>query len=384
MLSNRIKGIRKSIFYEYHNLVEEREKSGIKFYKLNMGQPDFDTSKIYFESLSSFRPKTNSYSEPAGLNSLRKSVSEYYNKNYNKNLDENNIVVTQGASDAVIKLLYCICDSDDEIILIEPFFADYGLYCDILNIKIKTINYNDIKNNNIESVITKKTKAILFANPNNPDGRIMDEDSINNIITTAKKHNLMIISDEVYSGLIYNDEYISLSNYLSNNVVVVDSASKKLNLCGSRIGYIISNNKELIEQLTMFNDCRISISNVEQYAVSNMLKEADKIIEKEKEIYKSRMDLVIKKLKGTKIKYDIPSGGITMLLELPFNTKKYIEWLIKEYEKDKKTILVVPGDSFYASKEGKNKIRICLTSNIKDLEEAIDLLIDSCNKYRRK
>ena len=383
MISKRVKKIRKSIFYEYNNLVKKREKSGIKFYKLNMGQPDFDTSKLYFEALSTYKTKVNSYGDPSGLSSLRKSVSKYYNKLQDKNrLDENNIVVTQGASDAIIKLLYCICDSNDEIIIVEPYFADYGLYCDMLNIKIKSISYKDLNNDKLEEKITKKTKAILFANPNNPDGEIINKKNIKSIIAIAKKHNLIVISDEVYSGLTYTNEYITLTNYLCNNLVVVDSASKKLNLCGSRIGYIISKNKELNEQLTMLNDCRISISNVEQFAVGNMLEKSDKIISKEKEIYNSRVNIVTNKLNGTKIKYVMPKGGLTMLLELPFDTKKYIEWLITKYEKNKKSLLVVPGDNFYSSKEGHNKIRICLTINNKDLEEAMDLLIDSCNKYK--
>ena len=385
MLSKRINNMNKSIFYEYSSLIEKREQEGISFYKLNMGQPDFDTDSLYFESLSKFKQKINSYGDPAGLLYLKDEVSNYYNNLYiQKMIKSDDIIVTQGASDALIKILYSICDEKDEIIIIEPFFSDYKTYCYMTHVKIKSITDKDITSKKLEKIITKKTKAILFANPNNPDGQIINKEKAKILLDSVQKHNLFIIADEVYSGLIYSKKYISFIEYLDNNVIVVDSASKKLNLCGSRIGYIITKNEDLKNKIIMLNDSRISISNVEQYAVGNMLKESNRIIKKARNKYQKRLKIISKKLEGTELNYKMPSGGITILIEFPFDTRKYIEWLINKYEKDKHSILVAPGDSFYNSAEGKNKIRICITLNDKELEKALDLLIDSYKRYKEE
>ena len=382
MFSNRINNMKQTIFSRYTELISLREQKGISFYKLNMGQPDFETNSIYFESLSNYNTKTNKYGEPSGSNDLKMSVARNYNKLFNKSiLTSGDIVITQGASDAIIKLLYTICDYNDEIIVLEPFFSDYKIYCDMLNIKIKSINWTDLNSNFFEKNINNKTRGILFSNPNNPDGKIMTKQIAKQIYDISKKHKLFIISDEVYSGLIYDEKYFSFINYLDENIVVVDSASKKLNLCGSRIGYIISKNKLLNNKIIMLNDCRISISNVEQYAVAKTLDKLEEIIEQSKNEYKNRIDFIQKKLDKTNIKCIYPHGGLTMLLEFPFETEKYVKWLIETYERDNCSIIVTPANDFYISNIGNNKIRICVTIDEEKLEDCINLLIESCEIY---
>lgn len=380
MLSIRSKMLSQSIFSKYDDRIHARMKNGIKYYKLNTGQPKFDTDKLYFEELSNLKLKVNAYSNPSGIDNLKEAVCKYY-RNY-KNISLNNVVITQGASDAIIKLLYSVCDVGDEVLIAEPFFTDYILYCKLLNIKAKFIKYSDMNYDNLKNKITAKTKAILFSNPNNPDGSIITIDNVKSLLAIAKEKNLLIISDEVYSGLVYTNDYISFANYLSKNVVVVDSASKKLNLCGSRIGYIILKNESLRNRIVIMNDYRISISNAEQYAVAKMLNNADTLIKKYTYEYQKRINIVKETLKKTSIKYIIPNGGMTMILIFPFkNTNKYAQWLINEYSNNNKSLLLVSGNYFYSTLHGNNKARICLTLSEEELKEALNLLIDSCNKY---
>ena len=386
MFSKRVKRINTTPIMKYNNILSYREKEGIKFYKLNIGQPDFNTDKIYYDELAKFNVPINSYCNPGGIEILKNSVCNYYNKKFNQNLNLSNVVITQGASDAIIKILYSICDCKDEILILEPFFADYKLYCNLLGINFKTIKYNDIDYNELNKKISFKTKAILFANPNNPDGSVLSLEDIEKIINVAKKNNLFIISDEVYSGLVYTSNYISLTNYCNNkNIIIVDSASKKLNLCGSRIGYIITKNDNLNNKIIALNDCRISISYAEQYAVSKVLDNSDNIINNSKEIYEKRINKIISKLKSTDIKYIIPKGGISMVLTMPFNnTEEYVKWLITKYENDGKSILIVSCKDFYTKNRGNNKIRLCLSLNNSDLDKALEILIDSCQKYKEE
>lgn len=382
MISKRSQNLKSSIFSKYMDLISKREKEGIEFYKLNMGQPDFETNMLYFKSLSDFYAKTNSYSDPSGLSLLKESVCKFYNNLYrNITFVKEDIIITQGASDAIIKLLYSICDCNDEIIVLEPFFADYKLYCDMLNIQMKAISWDDVDDFIFKKKITNRTKAILFANPNNPDGAVVNQKFAYKLLELAEKYNLTIISDEVYSGLIYSDKYVSFIPYLRKNVVVVDSSSKKLNLCGSRIGYIISKNEELNKRLITLNDCRISISNAEQFAVANVLENASEIIEQSRNIYEKRINVIKEKLKNTKIKYITPYGGLMMLLEMPFATDKYVEWLINKYSNNNYSLLVTQASEFYISNIGKNRIRICVTIDDDKIEKIMNLLIESCDKY---
>ena len=385
MFSKRIKSIKPSAIVKYNNLVKRREKQGTIFLKANIGQPDFKTNKQYFKSLKKINKNlTNGYSMPNGIEELRYAVSTYYNNVQNNIVfNSKDIVVTQGASDAIIKILYTICDCDDEVIVLEPFFSDYKIYADILGIKLISIKYNNFSAEDLNGVFSKKTKAILFANPNNPDGAIITNNSIHILINFAKKHNLYIISDEVYSGLVYDKEFISLSSFKYRNIIIVDSASKKLNLCGSRIGYIISKNIKLLDSITILNDSKISISNVEQIAVVNMLLNSKKIIAESKKIYKKRLDILCELLKKYNIKYILPKGGISMLIELPIkDCENYVCWLINKYEFDGESLLVTPAKDFYLSNHGFNKIRLTLTISNNNLEKAVKMLDDSIKKYR--
>ena len=381
MFSNRINRIRQSSIMKYNDIVEQREKNGIFFYKANIGQPNFASDDVLFESLKKYNRRINDYSSPRGTLELRKKYADHINRKISINkYVSNNVVITQGASDALIKLLFSICDEKDEIIVLEPFFSDYKIYCDMLGINIIPAPY---KETNFEKYITPKTKAILFSNPNNPDGSIINKKQIYSLLKIAEQKNIYIISDEVYNEIIYSHEFITLLKYNSDKLIIIDSASKKLNACGSRIGFVISTNLEILSKITILNDSKISISNIEQYVISSLLTK-DKIISKTNiKSYKKRIKLINNILKNTSIKYTLPQGGITLLLELPIkDTERYVEWLVNKYNNNGYSILITPANDFYMSNEGRNKIRFSLVIDEDEIKKVIYLLIDSLKVYK--
>lgn len=386
MFSNRINSIKISSIIKYNDIVKEREKNGIYFYKANIGSPNIDIDEAYFKALSNYNEKKNEYSSPKGLSVLRQQVSEYYNKKNNREkYSIEDVIVTQGASDGIIKALFSICDKNDEIIVLEPFFSDYKMYCNLAEVNMITISEKNITYKNIKSIVNEKTKAILFANPNNPDGNVLNKKEISAILKIAKEKKMFVISDEVYSELVYTNEYYSLSNYDYENIVIVDSASKKLNACGSRIGFVISKNENLIEKIRLINDSKISISNVEQLAVASLFSKFDEITKSNITIYKKRLEKMKECLEKNNIKYVNPQGGICLLVDLPVNdSENFALWLASKYQKDNKTLLVTSAKDFYQSDEGKNKMRLCLTINENEIESIVKLLCDALKEYEVK
>ncbi|MGM9849311.1 MAG: aminotransferase class I/II-fold pyridoxal phosphate-dependent enzyme [Bacilli bacterium] len=381
MLSDRINRIRQSSITKYNDIVEQREKNGISFYKANIGQPNFASDDILFQSLKKYNKIINDYSAPKGTLELRRKYADYINKKTaTDKYTSDNIIITQGASDALIKLLFIICDEKDEIIVLEPFFSDYKIYCDILGINITSVPYKEA---NFEKYITDKTKAILFSNPNNPDGSIINKKQISSLLKIAEQKNIYIISDEVYNEIIYSDKFITLLKYSSEKLIIIDSASKKLNACGSRIGFVISTNLEILSKMTILNDSKISISNIEQYVISSLLTKYKTISKSNIKSYTRRIKLINNILKDTSIKYSLPKGGITLLLELPIkDADHYARWLANEYSNDGYSILVTPANDFYISNEGRNKIRFSLVIDEDEIEKVIYLLLDSLKVYK--
>lgn len=381
MLSNRISNIKNSIITYNCDDIKKRESEGISFLKLNIGQPDFITDDLYFKSLKMINSKENNgYISPSGFWDLRNSIVKFYNDEKNYYFLEN-VVITLGASDAIIKCLYSICDKNDKILVLEPFFCDYKLYADMLEIKLIPINYSSVNRKKLEELYDKKVKAIIFSNPNNPDGNILNLNQINNILTFARKKNIYIISDEVYGGFVYDNNYISLKQFNYNKIIIVDSVSKKFNVCGSRIGYILSHNKKLINSIIKLNDIRISLSKTEQYCVNNLFQDGQRIISNYKKNYEERLKIMLSELNKYNIRYFEPKGGISLLVELPVDdTEKFIKWVINNYCLNNESFLITPAKEFYIT-DIKNKARIMLTIQKNDIHKFVKMLNDSCKQY---
>lgn len=324
----------------------------------------------------------NGYTDYRGGECLRNTYAKYYNNKIKKTkFDIEDIQITLGASDAIMSCLMTIClNKNDKVLLIEPFFSDYKLYCKMLNIKYTSIHIKDIINKKVKNM--KKCKAILFSNPNNPSGYVFNKEEIENIIRLAKKYGLYIISDEVYSEIIY-DSFISFAEYDYEKIIIVDSVSKKFNNCGARIGCIITKNSKLINNLAKIYDSRISISNTEQLAVCNMFNNMNEIFKENIFIYTKRRDAVLNFLERQNIiEYEIPKGGVFFVLTLPVeDSEVFANWLLNKYRKDNETLAILPANDFYNGE--KNKIRLPMTNDSNYIIYGLNILIDALKKYRK-
>ena len=385
-MKSEIFKMKKSYINQYDKLISEVEqKEKIKIYKLNIGQPDIKTDKSYFYGLRKFVNKINKYGECKGEKKLRIEFSNYYNERLNWNkYNEDNIQITLGASDAIINVLSIICNKGDYIFVLEPFFSDYKMYCNILGVNIIGINIKDL----VEEKINNKynCKAILFSHPNNPDGHILSKKERQKILEFAINNNLYIISDEVYNEIVFNDNFISMSVYNYNKIIIIDSISKKFSNCGARIGALITENEKILENIVKIYDARIAISNAEQYAIINMFQRRKRIIKKILKIYRKRKQKIEEYLKNQSIiKYQKPDGGTFFLLDLPIqNAEKFAEWVLKTYRNNNKTVCVLPANDFYKKSKKNNQIRLTITNNSKYTIEALKLLEEAIFKYKKE
>lgn len=314
---------------------------------------------------------------------LRNTYADYYNNKIKKiKFNNKDIQITLGASDAIISSLMTIClNKNNKIMIIEPFFSDYKLYCKMLKIKYTSMHIKELMNKKIKNI--KKCKAILFSNPNNPSGYVFNKEEIENIIRLAKKYGLYIISDEVYSEIIF-DNFISFAEYDYEKIIIVDSVSKKLNNCGARIGCIITKDGDFISNLAKIYDSRISISNTEQVAVCNMFNNMHEIFRKNIFIYSNRRNEVLNFLESQNIiEYEIPKGGVFFVLTLPVeDSEVFANWLLNKYRKDNETLAILPANDFY-SKE-RNRIRLPITNDSNYIIHGLNILIDALKKYREE
>lgn len=388
MSSMRMNNIPISPIVKHQKLINEISKTGVKFIKANIGQPTNELNNHYYNKINDEKLSINLYSSPLGLPDLRKKVADLYNIRVGKEkYSMKDIAITQGASDGIIKVLYSICDEEDEIIILEPFFSDYKVYCSLLGIRIKAISSKDLTLEKLNNIYSSKVKAVLFAHPNNPDGRILTKKDMSVLKKFSKEKGVYIISDEVYSDIVFEQEYVSFSTVESDRVVVIDSASKKINCCGSRIGFVITKNAKLIDNIADLNDITISISNTEQIGVRGLLENYDEIVKNNKEYYREQRDIVINRLKNAGgIDFTVPDGGISLLISLPVNDcDDYIEWLIRDYRTpENRTLLLTSAEGFYVNPVQNSIVRFCYTMKREDLIEALNILLDSIEVYNKK
>lgn len=378
-----LKNVKYSYMNRFNKKIEELEEKGIKVLKLNLGQANLKADKSYYNAFKKMKRTVNGYSDCKGSSSLRFEFANYYNEKINsKKYNKDNVQITLGASDAIINTLASICNQNDSIVIIEPFFSDYNMYCQILNIKASFISVDDLKNDKI--ILPNNCKAILFSNPNNPSGYILDRAELNKIKDLAENNNLYIISDEVYSEIVYED-FISMAEYDYDKTVIVDSVSKKFNNCGARIGCIVTKNEEILKNVLKIYDSRISISNMEQFAIKNMFQKKDKIFRNNLKIFRQRKKVIESYLKKLELEYEAPKGGIFFLVKLPIDdSEKFSNWVLDNYICNKKTFFILPAKEFYAKEEPCNKIRLSIANSTKYTIEALNLLKKALVQYKKE
>ncbi len=364
---------------------EEAVEAGKRIFHLNIGQPDIKTPKVALDAVKNHNLSTVAYSHSAGNESLRIKLSEYYRK-HDIQVSKKDILVTTGGSEALIFTMGSITDPGDEIIVPEPFYANYYSFSTQSTVTVVPViskiedDFSLPPISEFEKHITKKTKAILVCNPGNPTGYVYSKEEIKQLADLAKKYDFFLISDEVYREFVYDDNVqhysILQEKGLEEHAIVVDSVSKRYSMCGARIGCVVSKNKKVMQTAMKFAQARLSPPTFAQIAAEAALDVEDSYYTEVILEYKSRRDILISGLKNIpNIKFSIPRGAFYCIVELPIeNAEHFAQWMLEDFDDKGETVMVAPAEGFYSSYAGINQIRIAFVLNKTDLKRATKIL----------
>ncbi|MEZ7993499.1 MAG: pyridoxal phosphate-dependent aminotransferase [Flavobacteriaceae bacterium] len=372
---------------------EKAAKSGKEIYYLNIGQPDIKSPKVALDAVANHQLETLAYSRSEGSEEYREKIAAYYNRN-NIPVAGNDIIVTTGGSEALLFAMGTICDQDDEIIIPEPFYANYNGFATASGVNIVPV-ISKIEDNfalppisEFEKLISPKTKAIIICNPGNPTGYLYSKEEIKKLASIVLKHNLFLVADEVYREFTYDGEAhysILQEESLADNGIIIDSVSKRYSMCGARIGCLVSKNKEVISTALKFAQARLSPPTFAQIASEAALETPQSYFDEVILEYKDRRDTLINKLKEIPgVKVGVPKGAFYCIVELPVkNSDNFSQWLLEEFDYNGRTIMVAPAAGFYSSKNtGLNQIRIAYVLKKESLINAVEILKEALKKYQ--
>ncbi|SNZ01931.1 pyridoxal phosphate-dependent aminotransferase [Flagellimonas pacifica] len=371
---------------------EAAKKRGAHVIHLNIGQPDIKTPKVALDAVKNHTIEVLAYSMTEGSEVYRQKIAAYYAKN-DINVSSDDIIVTTGGSEALSFAMGTIMDADDEIIIPEPFYANYNGFATASGVKVVPI-VSTIENNfslppiaDFEKLISPKTKAILICNPGNPTGYLYSKSEIQQLTDLVKKHNLFLVADEVYREFTYEgrEHYSILQEIgLEEHAIVVDSVSKRYSMCGARIGCLVSKNKEVVQTALKFAQARLSPPTFAQIASEAALETPQEYFDDVIKEYADRRNTLISELqKLDGVKVGIPQGAFYCVVELPVsNSDDFAQWLLEKFEMDGNTVMVAPAAGFYASKGlGGNQIRIAYVLEKEQLVKAVQILGEALKVY---
>lgn len=370
----------------------EAKSKGIKVYHLNIGQPDIKTPKGFFDAVKSFDDEVLEYAVSPGIPQLINAMQDYYST-YNIHYDEDEILITNGGSEALLFTMMAVCDPGDNLIVAEPFYTNYNGFGQCVNVEVNPITTTAEKGFHLPSKeellskINPKTKGILLSNPGNPTGTVYTKQEVHMIAEIAKENDLWIIADEVYREFVYEGlEYTSFGNLpeVSDRVIIIDSVSKRYSACGARIGSIASKNKELIAQILKLCQGRLCVATLEQLGAVELYKTPISYFKEVNEEYRRRRDVLyneLMKVEGVVCKK--PTGAFYIVAKLPVeNAEDFVIWMLKEFNRDNETVMACPAEGFYATEGlGRDEIRLAYILNENDLEKAAKLLKEGLEEY---
>jgi aspartate aminotransferase len=371
---------------------EDAKKRGTKVFHLNIGQPDIKTPQIALDAVKNNDIQTLAYARSEGSEEYRNKLVTYYKK-HGVNVTSDNIVVTTGGSEALLFTIGSITDPGDEIIIPEPFYANYNGFSTASGVKVVPIiskiedNFALPKIEEFEKLITKNTKAILICNPGNPTGYLYSKEEIQKLKEIVLKHDLYLIADEVYREFTYDGlQHTSVMalDGLEQNAIIIDSVSKRYSMCGARIGCIVSKNNEFITTAIKFAQARLSPPTYALIASEAALDTPQKYFDDVKEEYVERRNTLITELqKIDGVKVATPKGAFYCVAELPIkDSNHFSKWLLEEFSYHNETVMVAPASGFYSTPgEGENQIRMAYVLNKKDLIKSVKILGEALKQY---
>jgi aspartate aminotransferase len=373
---------------------EGAKKKGHKVYHLNIGQPDIKTPEVALNAIKNNAIEILEYSHSAGFESYRTKLSNYY-KNHGLPINTEDIIITTGGSEALLFAMGSTMDNGDEIIIPEPFYANYNGFSTASGVNvvpvISTIDEGFALPpiSAFEKLITPKTKAILICNPGNPTGYLYSKEEILQLAEIVKKHDLFLIADEVYREFIYDgDEHFSVMNVpgIEENAIMIDSVSKRYSMCGARIGCIVSKNKEVMATAMKFAQARLSPPTYAQIASEAALDTPQSYFDDVINEYKERRDTLISELnKIDGVKVATPKGAFYCIAKLPVKSADdFAKWLLDSYDNNGETVMVAPAAGFYSTPNiGLDEIRIAYVLKKEDLIRSVEILKDALTKYNK-
>ena len=392
-ISNRAQQMPASAIRKLVPYADAAKKEGVKVYHLNIGQPDIKSPQCAIDAIKDFDLDHVSYSHSAGLMDLRKGLVEKYYKKIGIDINVSDLIVTVAGSESVNLAISITCDEGDEVIVLEPFYTNYNTFAFMNGVTLKAIS-TDIREgfqvpamDEFEKAITDKTKAILICNPGNPTGTLYTKEEMLALGEIARKHNLFLISDEVYREFCYTDEpHFSAMDIpgLEENVILIDSVSKRYNLCGARVGCIISRNKEVMAAAMKYAQSRLCPPVIGQIASIGALDTPDEYFAAVKEEYIKRRDYMIEGLNKIEGVYSpVPMGAFYTVAELPVDdVEEFAKWMLENFRIDNETTMVTPAASFYSTPDkGRNHARIAYVLEVDEMKKALRILEEGLKAY---
>lgn len=372
---------------------EKAEAEGKHIYYLNIGQPDIKTPEVALRAVRENDVQVLSYSRSEGSDTYRKKIADYY-AYHNIQVSHNDIIVTTGASEAIAFIFGSIMDPDDEIIICEPFYANYIAFATAASVKVKAViskmedNFALPELSEFEKQITPRTKAIMICNPGNPTGYLYSEDEIKQLAALVKKHDLFLISDEVYREFTYdgNSHYSILElEGLDDHTIMIDSVSKRYSMCGARIGCLVTRNETIRHTVLKFAQARLSPPTYAQIASEAALDTPQSYFKAIKNEYIERRNTLISELRKIEgVTVAEPKGAFYCIVELPVkNADHFAQWLLEFFSIDNNTVMVAPADGFYSTPGmGANQIRIAYVLKKERLIKAVNIIKEALKVYK--
>jgi aspartate aminotransferase len=373
---------------------EAAKKKGVKVYHLNIGQPDIETPKMVLDAVRHSDFKILEYSHSAGNESYRKKLVSYY-KRVGIDVTHEDILITTGGSEAIIFGMMACCDAGDEIIIPEPFYANYNGFAVEAGVKVVPIT-SYIESGfalppieEFEKAITPRTKAIIICNPNNPTGYLYSREELETLKQIVAKHNLFLFSDEAYREFCYEGEHFSAMSLqgIEDNVVLMDTISKRYSACGGRIGALVTKNKSLYNTVMKFAQARLSPPSFAQIAGEAAIDLPANYFDETKAEYKKRRDLLVSRLNSMRgVFCPNPGGAFYAIAKLPIDdADKFCQWLLEEFHYNHQTVMLAPATGFYGNHElGKQEVRLAYVLNLNDINGAMDCLAKALEIYPGK
>lgn len=390
--SNRVTAMQASPIRKLVPFATAAKADGVKVYHLNIGQPDIKTPRGFFDAVKNFDDEVLEYAVSQGIPELIEALQDYY-KTYDMHFDKDELLITNGGSEALLFAMMATCDPGDKLLIPEPFYTNYNGFGQCVNVGVAPITtkaengFHLPSKEEILSKIDDKVKAILLSNPGNPTGAIYSKEELEMIAEIAIEKDLWIISDEVYREFVYDGlEYTSFGNLkqVEDRVIIIDSVSKRYSACGARIGSIASKNKDLIAQIMKLCQGRLCVPTLEQIGAVELYKTPVSYFKEVNDEYRKRRDVLYSELmKVDGVICEKPTGAFYVVAKLPVdNAEDFVKWMLTEFRVDNETVMATPAEGFYATPGlGRDEIRLAYILKEEDLRKAAKILKEGLEAY---